>query len=322
MRVPCSRMFCTLVLALVWMESATAQTWPSKPIRWIVPFAPGGANDITARIIAERLNQSLGRPVVVENRPGAAGIIGIELVAKSPADGYTIVSSSDTITAAPHLYSKIGFHPIKDFAPVTQLARQPVVLAAHPSLGANSVAELVALVKKSPGLGYATSGAGTQQHIAAEWFASLAGIKLTHVPYKGGGQAITDLLGGQVQIASLGAAPVIPHYKSGKLKLLAQTTNTRSPLLPEVPTYQEAGFKALAIEQWQGVFFPAGTPKEIVARLNTDIVKALAETKVRERFAQNGLETVGNTPEQFAAVVRTDYEKYGRLVRELKISID
>jgi tripartite-type tricarboxylate transporter receptor subunit TctC len=306
----------------MWVESATAQTWPSKPIRWIVPFAPGGANDITARVVAERLNQSLGQPVVVENRPGAAGTIGTELVAKSPADGYTIVSTSDTIASAPHLYSTIGYHPIKDFAPVTQLARQPDVLAAHPSLGVNSVAELVALVKKNPGLGYATSGAGTQQHIAAEWFASLAGIKLTHVPYKGGGQAVTDLLGGQVQLASLGAAPLVPHYKSGKVKLLAQTTDTRSPFLPEVPTYQEMGFKALSIEQWQGVFFPARTPKEIVARLNADIVRALAEPKVRERFAQNGLETVGNTPEQFAAVVRRDYEKYGRLVRELKIRID
>jgi len=192
----------------------------------------------------------------------------------------------------------------------------------HPSLGVNSVAELVAFVKKNPGLGYATSGAGTQQHIAAEWFARLAGIKLTHVPYKGGGQAITDLLGGQVQLASLGAAPLVPHYKSGKLKLLAQTTDRRSPLLPEVPTYQETGFKALSIEQWQGVFLPAGTPEEIAARLHSEIVKVLAEPTVRERFAQNGLETVGDSPEQFAAVVRRDYEKYGPLLRELKISID
>jgi tripartite-type tricarboxylate transporter receptor subunit TctC len=316
------RTFCALMLALAWAGSAAAQAWPSKPLRWIVPFSPGGANDITARVVAERLNHSLGQPVVVENRPGAAGTIGIELVAKSAADGYTIVSSSDTITLAPHLYPKIGFHPIRDFVAVTQLARQPVVLAAHPSLGVNSLAELVAFVKKNPGLGYATAGAGTQQHIAAEWFASLAGIKLTHVPYKGGGQAITDLVGGQVKLASLGAAPLAPHYSSGKLKLLAQTTDRRSPLLPEVPTYQEMGFTALSIEQWQGVFLPAGTPKEIVARLHSEIVKALAEPKVRERFAQNALETVGDTPAQFAAVVRRDYEKYGPLLRELKISID
>ena len=309
------------VLAL-WASTVFAQAWPSKPIRWIVPFAPAGANDITARLAAERLTRALGQPVVVENRAGAAGTIGIEFVAKAPPDGYTIVSSSDTIASAPHLYSKIGFQPLKDFIPVTQLARQPVVLAAHPSLGVNSVAELVALAKTKPGLGYATSGAGTQQHIAAEWFANLAGIELTHVPYKGGGQAITDFIGGQVPLASLGAAPLVPHYRSGKVKLLAQTTHTRSPNLPDVPTLEEAGFKGLVIEQWQGVFVPAKTPKEIVVRLNAEIVKTLVDPKVRELYAQNGLEPVGNTPEQFAAIVRGDYEKYGRLVRELKIRID
>ena len=310
---------CALAL---WASTVFAQAWPSKPIRWIVPFAPAGANDITARLAAERLTRALGQPVVVENRAGAAGTIGIEFVAKAPPDGYTIVSSSDTIASAPHLYSKIGFQPLKDFIPVTQLARQPVVLAAHPSLGVNSVAELVALAKTKPGLGYATSGAGTQQHIAAEWFANLAGIELTHVPYKGGGQAITDFIGGQVPLASLGAAPLVPHYRSGKVKLLAQTTHTRSPNLPDVPTLEEAGFKGLVIEQWQGVFVPAKTPKEIVMRLNAEIVKTLADPKVREHYAQNGLEPVGNTPEQFAAIVRGDYEKYGRLVRKLKIRID
>jgi tripartite-type tricarboxylate transporter receptor subunit TctC len=322
MRLARSKVLCTLFVALAWVPAVTAQVWPSKPIRWIVPFAPGGANDITARVVAERLVVSLGQPVVVENRAGAAGTIGMELVAKSAADGYTLVSSSDTITLAPYLYPRIAFHPIKDFVAVTQLGRQPVVLAAHPSLGVHSLAELVAFVKKNPGLGYGTAGAGSQQHIAAEWFARLAAIKLTHVPYKGGGQAVTDLLGGQVQLASLGAAPLIAHYKSGKLRLLAQSTDRRSPLLPDVPTYQEAGFKDLSIEQWQGVFFPAGTPKEIVARLHAAIVKALAEPKVRERFEQNGLEIVGDSPEQFAGVVRRDYEKYGRLVRELQISID
>jgi tripartite-type tricarboxylate transporter receptor subunit TctC len=316
------KLLCATVLTLAMAASAAAQTWPSKPIRWIVPFPPGGANDVTARSVAERLTQTLAQPVVVENRPGAAGTIGTELVAKSPADGYILVSISDTITAAPHLYPKLGFHPIRDFTAVTQLARLPVVLAAHPSLGVTSLAELVAFVKRNPGLGYATAGAGTQQHIAAEWFASLAGIRLTHVPYKGGGQAVTDLLGGQVQLAALGAAPLIPHYKSGRLRLLAQTTDARSPLLPEVPTFQETGFAALSIEQWQGVFFPAGTPKEIVARLHAETVKALAEPRIRERFAQSGLETVGSNPQQFAATVRRDYEKYGRLVRELKISID
>jgi tripartite-type tricarboxylate transporter receptor subunit TctC len=322
MRVAYSSFLCTALAVLAWASAAGAQNWPAKPIRWIVPFPPGGANDVTARSLAERLAQTLAQPVVVENRPGAAGTIGTELVAKGPADGYILVSISDTITAAPHLYPKLGFHPIRDFAPVTQLARLPVVVAVHPGLGVSSLAELVAFVKRNPGLGYATAGAGTQQHIAAEWLARLADIQLTHVPYKGGGQAITDLLGGQVQLAVLGAAPLVPHYRSGRLKLLAQTTDARSPLLPDVPTCQEAGFAALSIEQWQGVFFPAGTPREIVARLHAEIVRALAEPKIRERFAQSGLETVGNTPEQFAALVRRDYEKYGRLVSELKIRLD
>jgi len=322
MRAAGSAMFLICALALGASGPADAQGWPAKPIRWIVPFAPGGSNDVTARVIAERLVQTLGQPVLVENRPGAAGTIGVELVAHSPADGYTLVSSSDTIALAPYVYPKLGFHPIKDFVPVTQLARQPVVLAAHPSLGVSSLAELVAFVKKNPGLGYASSGTGTQQHIVGEWFAHLANIKLTHVPYKGGGQAITDLLGGQIQLASLGASPVTPHYKSGKVKVLAQSTAVRSAGLPDVPTYEEAGYKGLVLEQWQGVFLPAGTPKEIVARLHAEIVKALAEPKVRERFAQNTLDTVGDTQQHFAARVREDYENYGRLVRELKISFD
>src|SRR3954466_6345312 len=298
-----------------------AQTWPSKPIRWIVPFAPGGSNDVTSRAIADRLTSALGQPIIVENRGGAAGTIGVELAAKSPADGYTIVSSSDSIVAAAHLYPKLGFNPVRDFIPVTQLGNQPVVLVVHPSLGVGSLAELVAYVKKNPGLAYASSGAGTQQHFAAEWFARLAGIKLSHVPYKGGGQAITDLIGGQIQLASLGASPVTPHYKSGRLKVLAQTTPKRSPYLPDVPTYREAGY-AVEIVQWQGVFLPARTPKEIVARLHAETVKALAEPKVRERFAQSGLEVVGDTPAQFARIVAADDEKYARLVRELKISLE
>jgi len=300
---------------------ASAQ-YPVKPIRWIVPLPPGGSNDIAARLIAERLSRAFGQQVLVENRPGASGIIGTEIAARSAPDGYTVVSFSDTLTAAPHLYSKLSFDPVKDFTPVTQHLRQPVVLAAHPSLGVTSVAELIALVKTKPGIPYATSGAGSQQHIVAEWFASLAGIKLTHVPYKGGGQAISDFIAGQVPLASLGSAPLIPHYKAGKIMLLAQSTRTRAPTLPSVPTYEEAGIKGLVLEQWIGVFAPAGTPKKIVARLNAEIVKALSDPKIRERFAEAALEPVGSTPEEFSKRVLADYESYGRLVRELKIKIE
>jgi tripartite-type tricarboxylate transporter receptor subunit TctC len=308
-------------LAAAVCATAHAQSWPAKPIRWLVPFPPGGSTDIATRPVADKVGQALGASSVVENRAGAGGNIGAEAVAKSAPDGYTLLVTADTIAANPQLY-KLSWDPFRDFVPVIQLARQPVVLAVHPSLGVNSVAELVALAKREPGLGYATSGAGSQQHMAAEWFASIAGIKLTHVPYKGGGQAITDLVGGQVKIGSLGSSPLIPHYKAGKLKLLAQTTKARAPSLPEVPTYEEAGIKGLVLDQWLGVFVPAGTPPEIVARLNAEIGKALADGAIRERYAQAALEPVGGTPDAFAQLVRDDYAKYGRLIRELAIKVD
>jgi tripartite-type tricarboxylate transporter receptor subunit TctC len=308
-------------LAAAVCATAHAQSWPSKPIRWLVPFPPGGSTDIATRPVADRVGQALGGSSVVENRAGAGGNIGIDAAAKSAPDGHTVLVAPDTIASNPHLY-KLAWDPFRDFVPVIQLARQPVVLAVHPSLGVNNVAELVALAKREPGLGYATSGAGSQQHMAAEWFASIAGIKLTHVPYKGGGQAITDLVGGQVKVGSLGSSPLIPHYKAGKLKLLAQTTKARAPSLPEVPTYEEAGIKGLVLDQWLGVFVPAGTPPEVVARLNAEIGKALADGAIRERYAQAALEPVGGTPDAFAQLVRDDYAKYGRLIRELAIKVD
>lgn len=307
---------------MVFATVCNAQAWPSRPLRMVVPFPPGGSVDISARPVADRLAQALGQSVVVENRAGAGGNIGAELVAKSAADGYTILVSADSLASNPHTYRNLGYQPLRDFAPVIQLARQPVVLAAHPSLGVNSLAELVTLAKTKPGLAFATSGAGSQQHMAGEWFARLAGLQLVHVPYKGGGQAITDLVAGQVPLGSLGSSPVIPHYKAGKLRILAQTTRTRSPGLPDVPTYEEAGIKGLVIEQWVGMLVPAGTPAEVVSRLNAEVGKALAEPGMRERYLQVALETVGGSSEQFARLMRDDYEKYGRLTRELNIRID
>ena len=301
--------------------TALAQAWPQKPIRWIVPYPPGGSTDIATRPLAERVGQALRQPGLVENRGGAGGNIGFEAAAKSAPDGYTLLVAPDAIASNPHLY-KVSFDSFRDFAPVIQLTRQPVVLAVHPSLNVTSVAELVAAAKAKPGMGFATSGAGSQQHMAAEWFAKLAGIKLTHVPYKGGGQAIADLVGGQIQIGSLGSSPLIPHYKAGKLRLIAQSTAVRAPSLPEVPTYGEAGYKELVIEQWLGVFAPAGTAPEIVARLNAEIGKALAEPTLRERYAQAALEPVGGTPADMARLLRTDYDKYARLIKELSIKLD
>jgi len=308
------------VLLCVWVGTVHAQSWPAKPVRVIVTFAPGGSLDFVTRIVAERLSQDLGQPFVVENRAGANGNVGADFAAKQPPDGYTVLASADALPASAHLY-KLSYDPMKDLVPVIQFTRQPLVLAVHPSLGVNSVAELVAAVKAKPGMGYATSGSGSGQHMVGEWFARLAGIKLTHVPYKGGGQAIADLAGGQVQIGSLGSTPVMPHHRAGKLKIIAQTTATRSPSLPEVPTYQEAGL-GIVLDQWLGLLVPAGTPGEVVARLNAATDKVLALPAVRERFAPQGLEVVGGSAEAFARVYREDYEKYGRLVRELGITLN
>ena len=311
----------SLFLVLV-STVASAQGWPSRSIRIVVPFPPGGSTDIATRPVADRLSQALGQSVVVENRGGAGGNIGTELVAKSAPDGYTVLIATDAVVSNPHTYRNLGYQTLKDFVPVVQLSRQPVVMAVHPSLGVNTLAELVALAKLKPGLGFATSGAGSQQHMAGEWFAQLAAIQLTHVPYKGGGQAITDLVAGQVPLGSLGSSPLIPHYKAGKLKLLAQSTRTRSAALPEVPTYEEAGYKGLVIEQWLGVMLPAGTPGEIAARLNAEINKALGDAMVKDRYFQAAQEPIGGSAEQFGRLLRDDYEKYGRLVKELNIRIE
>jgi tripartite-type tricarboxylate transporter receptor subunit TctC len=300
---------------------ALAQAWPAKPVRLVVPYPPGGATDVAARAVAERIAPALGQSVLIENRAGAGGNIGIESVVKSEADGYTVLVAPDFVTSAPHVY-KLSYDPMKQLVPVIQLSRQPVILGVHPSLGVSTVAELVALAKAKPGMGYATSGAGSQQHIAAEWFAKLAGIQLTHVPYKGGGQAIADFIGGQVPIASLGSTPVIPHHKAGKVKIIAQTTKSRAPSLPEVPTYEEAGFAGLVLDQWLGVFVPSGAPAEVVRRLNAEIGKALLDENVRARFDKAAMEAVGGTSEQFAQLVRANFEMYRKLVADLKIRVE
>jgi len=313
-----SRVFVALLaLVVVFPITMQAQEWPNRPVRFIVPYPAGGSTDVGARVIADHLSRALGQQIVVENKSGASGNIGFEAAARSAADGYTVLIAPDQVTSAPHVF-KVSFDPLKDFAPVIQLSRQPVVLAVHPSLGVGSLADLVGLAKQRPGLSYATSGVGSQQHMTAEWFAQIAGIKLDHVPYRGGAQAINDLVAGHVKIGSLGSTPLIPHYKAGTLRLIAQTTAARSPSLPDVPTYQEAGIK-LVLDQWLGVFVPAGTPPAIVARLNSEMNKALAGPAIRESFLQSAQEPVGGSAEQFLRLVRDDFAKYERLARELNI---
>ncbi len=313
-------LFGTLV-TLSMTAAALAQTWPTKPVKVIVPFPPAGATDITARAIADRLSKALGQSFVVENRPGAAGVIGMEFVARSAPDGYTFGVIPDAVSSAQHVY-KLTFDPLKDLMPVVQLTQQPLVLAAHPSLGVATVADLVKLAKSKPGMGFATSGIGTQQHIAGEWFAKLASIDLKHIPYKGGGQAITDVVAGQVPLALLGSSPLLPHHKSGALKLLVQTTTTRAPTLQDVPSMQEVGFKDLVLDQWLGLFAPAGTSIEIVERLNATVNNALKEADVLERLEKGALEAIGGSRENFVKLVQGDYQKYGRLVREFNIKTE
>ena len=310
-----------VVLALL-ASSSFAQAWPSKPIRWIVPFPPGGSTDIATRTIAERLTRTLGQAVVVENRAGATGTIGTEYVAKSPSDGYTVLSGSDGITSAPHLYSKLGFDPLKDFVPVTQLTRQPVVLAAHPSLSVDSVAELVGLAKAKPGLAYASSGSGSPQNIAAEWFASLAGIKLTHVPYKGGGQAITDVVGGQIPLVFTAIATAQQYVKAGRLVGLGVPGVKRSGALPDVPTFAESGLPGFDVSSWVGIFAPAKTPRPVISRLQKELAAVLQSAAVRERYATLGIEPVGNTPEEFAEQVRADLARWEKVVKAANVRLE
>jgi tripartite-type tricarboxylate transporter receptor subunit TctC len=301
---------------------AQAPAYPSKPIRFVVPFPAGGSTDVGARLVAESLARAFGQQVYVENRSGANGTIGVEEAAKSAPDGYTILVGTDSVASNPHVF-RANVDPAKDLLPIIQLSRQPIVLAAHPSLGVNSVAELIALAKKQPGLPYATgSGVGSGQHMAVQWFAQIAGITLEQVPYRGGGQAINDLLGGHVKLGSLGSTPLMAHYKAGKLRLLAQTTKTRSPSLPDVPTFDEAGVTGLVMDQWLGVFAPARTQADIAARLNDEINKALRDPSLRKSFIDSAQEPVGGTADQFAALVRDDFARYGRLVKDLKIKTE
>jgi tripartite-type tricarboxylate transporter receptor subunit TctC len=299
--------------------AAQGEDWPSRPIRFIVPYPAGGSTDVGARVIADVLSRALGQQIYIENKSGGSGSVGMDAAAKSAPDGYTILVSTDQVTTLPHIM-KLNFDALHDLVPVIQLSRQPVVLAVHPSLGVDTLAGFIALAKARPGMSYATSGIGSQQHIAAAWFAQLAGIKLEHVPYRGGGQAINDLIAGHVQVGSLGSSPLIPHYKAATLRLLAQTTATRSPSLPEVPTYQQAGVSGLVIDQWLGMFVPFGTPKPIADRLSHEVDKALAEPAVRANFLESAQEPVGGSAAQFVRLVKDDYDKYARLTRDLAIS--
>jgi len=298
--------------------SAQAQQWPSKPINIIVPFAPGGSTDVAARLVGQHLSRVFGQQVVVENKTGANGNLGTEAAAKAAPDGHTVLVVPESVVSNPHVY-KVNYNAMKDLVPVIQISRQPIVLAAHPDLGVKTIADLTALAKKQPGMRFATgSGQGSQQHMVTMWYAKIAGIQLEQVSYRGGGQAINDLIAGHVKLGTLGSTPLIPHYRASKLLLLAQSTAKRSPALPNVPTFVESGVN-LSSDQWLGVFVPAGTPAAVVARLNTEVGKALADPALKDNLEKSAQEPAGGTAEAFAKLVRDDHAKFEKLVKDLGI---
>ncbi len=319
------RQFLTLAGAAVAAPALSSlgwsQSYPNRPIRVIVMLAAGGGTDYLARLTGEHVSRALGQQVVVENRTGAGGTIGIETVSKSAPDGYTVLFSNDNLASAPQIIKVNGDYQ-KDLIPVIQIARQPLVWAVHQSLKLNTLAEFIAEMKQRPGKGYATSGVGSNQHFLGEWFLKSAGIKLDHVPYRGAGQAVNDLIAAHVPIASLGPTSLMAHYHEKTLRFLAQSSETRSSSLPEIPTFQESGFKGLVLDQWFGVFVPAGTPPEIVARLNAEFGKAIEVPSIREGMLKSANEPVGGSPEQFARLVRDDTAKYAKLSTELGIKVN
>jgi len=315
--------FCSLLAAMAVAAvahpalAADAAAFPSKPVRLIVPFTPGGSTDILARAIGQKLSESWRQPVVIENRPGAGGAIGMELAAKAPADGTTMVMGHiGTLAANPALYRSLSYDPVRDFAPVTLVAMVPNVLVVGPAVPSRSVAEFVALAKSKPGkLDYGSGGNGSAAHLAMEYFKLKAGVDLQHVPYKGTAPALTDLLGGQIAVILTGLPPVLQHVKSGKLRILGVASRERLAAFPEIPTIAESGVPGFEATQWYGLLVPAATPKDIVAKIQRDTAAALRDPAVNERLASEGAEPVGNTPEQFGTFIRSEIELWGKVIR-------
>lgn len=294
---------------------ALAAEYPTKPIRLIVGFAPGGGTDTTARAMSQKLTDALGQQVVVDNRPGAAGNIAAEIVSKATPDGYTLLMGTIAALAInPSLYSKLPFDPIKDFAPITQAVDSTNILSLHPSVPAGSVKELIALAKAKP-LNYGSSGVGGTGHLAGELFNTMAGVKMTHVPYKGGGPAMIDLVGGQVQLVFATAASAVPQIKGGRIKGIAVTTAKRSALMPDLPTISEAGLPGFDANNWYGVLAPAKTPRAIINRLNSEITKVLAMPDVKTFLFNQGLDPAPGTPEKFGAYIKSETAKWAKVVK-------
>ena len=305
-----------IVLAVVLPGGALAQPYPNKAIRFIVPYAPGGSVDIVSRVIAPKLAESFGQQVVVDNRPGAGAIIGTNLLAKSAPDGYTILMADIALGANPALHSKLPYNTPEDFAPVTLVALLPSILVVHPSLPVKSVKELIALARSKAGqLNYSTAGAGSMNYLATELFKSQTGTDIVHIPYQSGGQALTALLSGQVQLVITTVPPVLPYIKAGRVRYLAVSGTKRMTMLPDAPTFAEAGMPAFDVYLWQAVVAPAGTPSEIITRLNADINRVLAIAEIRERIAGLGADVVGGTPERLTDFIKAEIARWSKAIK-------
>ena len=301
--------------------SGQAQDYPSRPLRFIVAFSAGGAADLLARTLGQKLSERWGQQVVIDNRAGAGGVIGMQIAARAPADGYTLLmGSSSNMAIAPALYSDLSYDPLKSYAPVTEAALVPIIMVVHPSVPARTVEELVQYAKARPGqLTYASSGAGATPHISGELFRRMAGIDLVHVPYKGGGEAVAAVLGGQVQMSFGAVSTALPHMKTGRLRGLGVTSLKRLSAAPDVPTIAESGLPGYEVAQWFGVFMPAGTPNAIVIRLNRELRSILALQEVKDRYSAQGVEPTSNTPEAFAAYVKAEVVKWSKLLKDMNI---
>ena len=310
------------LLALFIAGSASAQSWPGKPIRYIVPFPPGAFNDTLARMLAADLPKSLGQPVIVENRPGGNTLIATEMAAKSPPDGYTLFGAALPFSVVQSLY-KTSFDVTKDFAPITLAGVTPNLLVANPGVPFNDVKGLIAYAKANPGkLNYASTGNGTSNHLSFELFKAMTGTQVTHVPYKGSAPAVTDLIAGQVQVMFDNTPNVLPHVKAGKLKALGVSSKTRSQFAPDVPSVDEAGVPGYDVTVWFGVLTVAGTPPDIVKRLNTEMVKILTSVEVKERISKSGVDVVAGTPEHFSGFLNAEVSRWAKVIQEANIKAD
>ena len=301
---------------LLFAATAQAQTYPNRAVRLVVPFAAGGSTDIVGRTVAQKLNEMWGQPVLVDNRPGASTVIGTDVVAKSPPDGYTLLVTPAPFTIVPSLIAKLPYDPAKDFEPITLINTTPLVVVVHPGVPATSVKELIALAKRRPGaLNYGSSGSGGSNHLAGELFNAMAGVKLVHIPYKGNAPALTDLIGGHVDVVFNGLTSAMPFIKSGKLRALAVTSLARAGALPDTPTLDELGLKGFQAVAWNGLTAPARTPKDVIGKINADVLKVIRSPELVERLKAEGSDPVGNSPADYSAFLRAEIAKWSKIIK-------